>query len=365
MGMLVFWIIMAISLSHFCSLLEVTLFSVRTSALLERQSNGSTGASLLLDIKQNHLEDAISAVLILNTIAITVGATFAGARAATLFGNAGIGVFSAILTVLLLVVSEIIPKTMAARYAGRLSGFVGNVLSHLIAIMVPLLVLTRALNRLLAHRQRERFTRREFQMLVGAAPQEGALSLTEAMLIGSLVYSREVRLQEVMTPHAVIFMLDARQTVADLVAAPGADAFSRIPLCEGNRRHIVGYVLHREVLKAYARDRDGARPLATFRRPLPLFRASEPVAKAFEHILQQRESIALVIDGRGVPIGLVTLEDMLEAILGMEITDEAEAIASQRLAVDKARKRRAEYLRRKRTQQTPPPGGAGNGGGYG
>lgn len=354
MELLILWVFLALVLSHFCSLLEITLFSVRISALMERQAAGNRGAARLLAIKQNRIDDAISAILILNTLAITVGATLAGAQAASLFGDAGVGIFSGVLTVLLLVFAEIIPKTLAARHAGRLSGFAGHSLYYLIRIMAPVLIVTRTLIRLLARRQRERFTRREFALLVGAAPQEGALTLTEAMLIGNLVYSREVLLEDVMTPRAVVFMLDARQTVADLIAAPGADAFSRIPLFEGDRKHVAGYVFHRDVLKAYARNNDATRQLATFLRPIPVFRETEQVAKAFERILQQREAIALVTDKHGEAIGLVTLEDMLEAILGMEITDEAEVVATQRPAVAKSRKHRAEQLRRKRARQNPP-----------
>ncbi len=354
MAQLVFWMLLTIVLSHFCSLLEVTLFSVRISALLERRAAGGTGAVRLLDIKQNRIDDAISAILILNTVATTVGATFVGAQAAALFGKDWVGLVSALLTILLLVISEIIPKTLAARYAGQLSGFVGNALAQLLRIMAPVLVVTRTLVRLLARRQRERFTRREFAMLVGAAPQEGAISLAEAMLIGNLIYSREVLLKDVMTPRPVMFMLDARQTVADLIAAPGADAFSRIPLYEGARENVTSYISHRDVLKDYARDCDGTRLLATFRRPIPRFDETESVAKAFEQILAQHEAIALVTGKHGEIVGLVTLEDMLEAILGMEITDEAEAVASLRPAVDRSRKHRAAQLRRKRAQQEPP-----------
>ncbi|QKE41945.1 MAG: DUF21 domain-containing protein [Ferrovum myxofaciens] len=355
MGLLLFWMLLAVILSHLCSLLEVTLFSVRTSALLERQAAGSSGAARLLEIKQNRIDDAISAILITNTLASVVGATFVGAQAVILFGEAWVGAFSAVLTVLLTVFSEIIPKTMAARYAGRLSGFSGYALWYLIGIMTPFLVVTGVIIRFLARRPRERLTRREFSMLVGAAPQEGAISLAEAVLIGNLIYSREVLVKDVMTPHRVMFMMDESQTVADLVAAPGADAFSRIPLFEGDRRNVIGYVSHREVLKAYALDSDGTRQLNSFLRPIPVFRETEQVARTFEQILRQRESIALVKDKQGELAGLITLEDMLEAILGMEITDEADAIESLRPTVDKSRKQRAEQLRRKRMQQNQPP----------
>lgn len=354
MGLLLLWISLAVIVSHFCSLLETTLFSVRLSALLERRTQGNAGAALLLAIKQERIDDAIAAILILNTLAITVGSTLAGAQAARLFGEARVGWLSATLTVLLLVVSEIIPKSLAARYAGRLSGFVGHALSALMTVTTPALVLTRTLIRLLARRPRERLTRREFALLVDAAPREGAISLAESALIENLIYSRDVTVQDVMTSASHILMMEADQTVADLLAMPGIDAFSRIPLYRNDRRHVVGYLSHREVLKAHAETSDSRRPLANFLRPIPILRETVPVAKAMEQILQQHEAIALVADRRGEVIGLVTIEDLIEAILGMEITDEAEAVAALRPAVTQSRKRRAERLRRKRREQVPP-----------
>jgi CBS domain containing-hemolysin-like protein len=269
-------------------------------------------------------------------------------------------VFSALLTVLVLLLSEIIPKTLGARYAGGLAAFTGHVLSLLIVIMKPILVVTRAIIRVLARRPRERLTRSEFAILVGTAPQEGAISLAEAQLIGNLIYSRDVLLKDVMTPHTMIFMMSASQTVADLIAAAGADAFSRIPLFERDRSRVTGYISHRDVLKAYALNHDGTRSLASFRRPIPQLRARDQVAKALEQLLAQREAIAVVVNKRGGLAGLVTLEDMLEAILGMEITDEADAISDLRPTVAQSRKERAEQLRRMRTQKQPLPSSEGD-----
>jgi CBS domain containing-hemolysin-like protein len=365
MALLLFWCLSAIVLSHFCSLLEVTLLTVRPSALLERQAAGSRGAGLLFEIKQHRIDDAISAVLVLNTLAITVGATLAGAQAARLFGEAGVGLVSAVLTALLLVVSEIVPKTLAARYAGKLSGFTGHGLWHLVRVMAPLLVVTRTVIHLLARQPRERLTRRQFAMLVDTAPEEGAISLAEAALIGSLIYSREVRLKEIMTPWAVVFQMALGQTVADLIAKPGADAFSRIPLFDGDRRQVRGYLSHREVLKAYALDGDRSRPLSAFLRPIPTFAEDETAASAFEGILAHRESVALVTGASGEAVGLVSLEDILEALLGLEITDEPQTVAHLRPAVAQSRRRRNEALRRKRNAQTAPGAGWAATGGAG
>lgn len=356
MGSLLIWMLLAIVASHFCSLLETTLFAVRSSALMERRAAGSRGAARLLEIKRNRLDDAISAILILNTLAITVGSAFAGAQAAQVFGEARVGYVSAALTALLLFLSEIIPKSLAARYAGSLSGFVGHALTWQMRLLAPLLVLTRALIRLVARRPRERFTRREFTLLVGStAPLEGAISRAESVLIGSLIDSGLLTLKEVMTPESFVFMMETQTTVGDLLAAPNADAFSRIPLYRGERRNVVGYVSHRKVLKVFAVESDRERRLETFLQPLPALRETTAVGQAVEQILQRREAIALVTGEHGRPVGIVTLEDLLEAILGMEITDEAEAVAHLRPAVAQLRKLRAEQRRRRRMQQDPPP----------
>ncbi len=348
MALLALWILLTLAVVQFCSMLETTLFSVRVSTLLVRTAEGSKGAARLLHIKQSRIDDAIGAVLALNTLVTAVGLTLVGARAEALFGESRIGLFSAGMTVLLLVLSEIVPKTLAARYAGELSAFAGYALSYLIPIMSPVLVGTNALVRLLARRPRERLTRRELTMLVGSAQKQGTLSLAESVAIGSLIYSREVTVGDVMTPASAMFELSADQTVEDQLTAPPADAFSRIPVFEARPAHIVGYVSHREVLKAFAKDADRTRSLRSFVRAIPALAPTVQVNKAIGLILQQREAIAIVTGKAGEAIGLVSLEDLFEAILGMEITDEADAIASLRPAVAAARRRRLAKLRRAR-----------------
>ncbi len=252
MGLLVFWAFLAVISVAFCSVLETTLFSVRLSALFERKAEGNRGAARLLDIKSNAIEDAISSILTVNTVMHTLGTTLAGAQAARLFGSVQVGLVSAGLMICLLILSEIIPKTLAARYAGALAGFTGHVLWYLIPAMRPVVLVTGTLVHFLARRPNERFTRREFALLVGAAPREGALSLAEASLIANLIYSREVTLRDVTIPLAMAFMLSADETEARLLTAPESDAFSRIPLFRGSKQHIVSYISHREVLKAMA-----------------------------------------------------------------------------------------------------------------
>ena len=354
MALLVLWASIAVVFVHICSLLETTLFSVRISTLIDRKAAGSRGAAHLLEIKRDHIEDAIGAVLIVNTVASTLGTTLAGAQATELFGQWQVGLLSAALIVVLLIASEIIPKTLAARYAGALSGFVGYGLLFFIWLTRPALIVTRALISLLARGPQERLSRREFAILVGAAPREGAISLAEASLIGNLIYSRDVTLAHVMTPLSMMFMLDADSTVEHLLAVDAADAFSRIPLFWGTERQIVGYISHRDVLKAFALEQDTTRKLGSFLHPIIRLSVSLQVGKALEQLLHQHDAIAVVVAAGDVPVGLVTLEDLLEALLGMEITDEAAAVESLRPAVTRSRRQRTRELRRQRIRALPP-----------
>jgi CBS domain containing-hemolysin-like protein len=352
MTVLVLLVLLTLIVVHLCSLLETTLFTVRLSTLLMRKAGGNVGAARLLQIKQDQIDEAIGAILILNTLIATVGLTLVGARASALIGESGVAVVSAAMTVLLLVFSEIIPKTLAARYAGSLSGFVGYCLSYLIPVMSPLLAGTNVLILLLARRPRERLTRGEFALLVGSAHETGSLSLAESMMIGSLIYSREVTVSDVMTPASAIFAMETEQTIGELLAARDSDGFSRIPLEDAVTGEILGYAQHREVLKTYAMDGDRTRLLRSFLRPIPTLDEAVQVGRAIGQILQRHESIAIVTSVAGKTIGLVTLEDLFETILGTEITDEADAIATLRPAVTEARKNRLEKLQQRRRQKS-------------
>jgi CBS domain containing-hemolysin-like protein len=335
--------------------LETTLFSVRVSALGERKVAGSTGAAKLLDIKRNRIEDAIGAILIVNTVLHALGTVLAGAQAAKLYDSFRPGLVRAGLVICLLIFSEIIPKTLAARSAGAFSSFTGHALWYLIPIMRPFLFVTAQLIRLFARAPKERFPRREFALLVGSAPREGALSLAEASLIGNLIYSREITLKDVMIPLAAAFMLDADGTVGDLLSSPQADAFSRIPLYRVSRERVVGYLSHRDVLKAYAQRPDSTRPLHDFLHPIPQFAGTVQVSRGLEQLLAQRCSIALVSAPASASTGIIAIEDLMEVLLGMEITDEAEPVERMRPMFAESRKNRGEALRRRRTFQHPAP----------
>jgi CBS domain containing-hemolysin-like protein len=347
-GPLLVYVGFALGVSHLCSLLEAALFSSRISTLNDKLSRGSRGAALLLEIKQTRIDDAISAILTLNTVANTLGATLAGAQAARVFGDMWVGVFSGVLTFLILVVSEIIPKTLGAVYAGPLSSFVGWSLHYLTKLMFPVLLLSRGITRLLTRGKSLTFSRGELAAVIAVATREGAISADESKIFDNLLRFNKVQVGDVMTPRTVVFMLPAESDIGRLLAEPEAEVFSRIPLYRGQPDNVVGYVLQRDVLGSVARGGETGQPLEGFRRPISFIPELASVGAALRQMLERREPIAMVTDEHGGIDGLVTLEDLTETILGVEIIDESDRVVDLRQAAARLRDERLERLRKRR-----------------
>ena len=348
MWALIGWSLLAVLSVHLCSWLETVLFSARIPMLLDYSGRGYAGAQRLLEIRRSRMEDAISAVLIVNTIASTVGTTLAGAWAIRLFGSVWLSFFSAVLTLVLLVVSEIIPKTLASSYAGTASNVTGYVLFGLIRGMWPALIVTRTIVRLFALHRRDRVTRREFATLVRAAPSEGALSVAEASLIGSMIHSRDVAVCDVMTPLAMVVMWSIHDGIGQVVDDRAGEAFSRWPVYGSSRRDVRGYVAQRDVLRALAAGAPRTRRMETLLRRLPVLPPDMAIGRAIEELLATHEAIALVVTPAVGAVGLAALEDLLEALLGMDITDEAASTESLRPAIESARRVRRDRLKAER-----------------
>jgi CBS domain containing-hemolysin-like protein len=355
-GLLLLYVGFALTVSFLCSLLEAALLSVRLVSLNERRAGGSKGAAQLLHLKQTRINDAISAVLIINTIANTLGATMAGAQAAATFGSAWIGMFSGILTLLILIFSEIIPKTLGTVYAAPLSGFVGRMLHFLTRGMAPVLFISRAITGILARNRRTTFSRGELATVIEVATREGAISPDESKLFESLLRFREIQVEDVMTPRTVVFMLPAEASIQDLLSEPEGEVFSRIPLFSEHQDNVIGYVLLRDILKAAMEKGDRLQPLENYMRPITYIPELAGVGSALHQILERREPIAMVTDEHGGISGLVTLEDLTETILGVEIVDESDRIVDMRQAAVKLRDRRLDRLLRKRGRQSGESG---------
>ncbi|MEM7482924.1 MAG: CNNM domain-containing protein [Acidobacteriota bacterium] len=337
----------ALAISFLCSVLEATLLSVRTVELVERSSRGDRGAALLLELKQKRLDDAIGAILTLNTIAHTVGAALAGAQAAVVFGEAWIGVFSGVLTLLVLLFTEIIPKTLGTIYASSLTGFVARTTQFLTRLLkLPLWLIGFLTRRLVSKGHKPRVSRGEIAALAASAVQHGSLDEATSKVVTNVLRLKEVRVEEVMTPRTVVVMLPETTTLAEFLKDKDAGVFSRIPIYRENRDRVAGHILQREVLAAAARGDDPATPLSAFSRESVFVAEFESVEKVLQRMIETREHMALVNDEFGGLAGLVTLEDLVETAFGVEILDETDRVSDLR--------EEAKKVARERYEQTVP-----------
>lgn len=354
MGLLILFVGFALGTSFYCSVLEAALLSVSHARLTQAQGPRKTGAALLLDFKQHRLDDAIAAILTVNTISNTLGATLAGAQAAEVFGNTWVGVFSGVFTFLVLVIAEIIPKIIGTVYASALIPFVGWSLFLLSWIMKPALLLSRVLTRLLIRGKRPTTSRADVEAILDLATRTGAVSRDESAIFGNVLRFTEILVEDVMTPRTVTTMLPASASIGDLVADSAAEPFSRVLLYEEDADDVVGYVLQREVLKALAKGESPTTPLRRFARAIDVVPETLSVGLCLRRFLERREPISLVVDEHGSVSGVLTLEDITETLLGVEIVDESDRVADLRHLATRLRDRRMDRLHR---QQGETPAG--------
>ncbi|MEZ5540665.1 MAG: CNNM domain-containing protein [Pseudomonadota bacterium] len=323
MVLLTVYVLVALGFSFLCSVAEAVILSVNTPyiTLLQREGRRS---GLLLGRMKAEINRALAAILTLNTIAHTIGAAGAGAQAAVVFGNAWVGLASAVLTLLILIFSEIIPKTLGAHYWKQLAPATAYLLQLLIWMLYPFVLLAELITRGLSHGPvLTGFNRDELAAMAEISAGEGLLARDETRVLKNLLRLREIRITAVMTPRPVIFALPEELPVAAYFWKHGQQRFSRIPIYRDDPEHLNGFVLRSDLLLAQARGNTDT-PLSAYRRELRALPASISVAQAFEAFLQQRAHMLIIVDEYGSLVGLVTLEDLLETLLGLEIVDEGD-----------------------------------------
>lgn len=324
MTLLIVYILVALVFSFLCSIAEAVLLSVSTPYIVLLEKRGRPAGRLLRRMKAD-INRPLAAILTLNTIAHTIGAAGAGAQVAVVFGSAWLGLASAVLTLLILIFSEIIPKTLGAHHWRRLAPVTAYGLRALVWILYPFVWLTDKLTGGLADGPTLKgFSRQEFAAMAELSEREGQLARQESHVLKNLLLLRETTVREAMTPRPVVFSLPRDLTVDDFFAAHEAVRFSRIPVYRDDSDAPEGFVLRSDLLLARASGK-GARPLAEFRRPLPALPEHLSLARAFNEVLRQRAHIVQVVDEYGVLAGILTLEDIIETLLGLEIVDEGDA----------------------------------------
>jgi CBS domain containing-hemolysin-like protein len=339
MTLLLIYMALALSVSFLCSVMEAVLLSVSPSFIARQEQEGQWLGSKLRKFKDN-VDQPLAAILSLNTIAHTVGAAGAGAQAAAVFGDAYIGIISAILTFLILVVSEIIPKTLGAAYWRQLSPFVVRALEVTIWSMWPLVKLADSLTRLLTKgKEKGKVHREEFIALAELGAKQGVFHKYESRILNNLFCFRNVRTRDIMTPRTVLFALSENMAVEETLALHARLPFSRIPVYGESLDQVTGFVLKNDILHA-GREK-GAALLSALRRSLVMVPGDVPLHALFERLMRENAHIALVVDSYGGTEGVVTMEDFIETLLGLEIVDEVDTVADMQAMAREQWRRRA------------------------
>lgn len=331
----VFWLIvfavMAIGFSFLCSIAEAVLLSVTPSYIATLKEKDQRAAEGLEHLKEN-IDRPLAAILSLNTIAHTVGAAGVGAQAAVIWGSAAVGWASAVMTFLILILSEIIPKTIGAVYWRGLAPWTARLVRFLIIALYPLVILSDLMTRLIAGKDQEIVTREEVLAMAALSEKGGQLKSDESRVLRNLFRLRSLTAHDIMTPRPVIVAFPEEMSVGEFLERQEKLPVSRVPIYRESIDRVTGFVLKTDILLAQANDKPDT-PLRELRRELTHVPAQTSLSILFEVLLKQREHLALVIDEYGGTDGLVTLEDLLETLLGIEIVDEADAVTNmQRLA---------------------------------
>lgn len=334
MTLLIVYAILSIFFSFLCSILEAALLSFTPTFLKVKEKAGKGYAKTLTKLKTD-IDKPLIAILTVNTIAHTVGAILVGVEAeklpykVELWGVNIVGIVSAIMTLLILIVSEIIPKTMGATYWKSLGPFTAVALRMIIFPLkytgiLWLLTLTTKLIGKSAHVSS--LSREEFMAITTAAHEEGVFEDNEGAVIKNLLIFKSVEAKDVMTPFPVVVMEEENTSLSEFYEHHKDLRFSRIPLYLDKSHNITGFVLKDDILQEIVEER-GDKKLGDLKREIFVVQAEKPIPDLFDHFIKQRGHIALVVDDFGNTIGIVTMEDIIETLLGLEIMDESDTIA--------------------------------------
>lgn len=338
MFLLILFFLIAIGVSFLCSVLEAVLLSTTHSFIqVNKEKNPKSG--LLLEKHKNEIDIPISAILTLNTIAHTLGAAGVGAQAAKIFGNDWQVAISIVLTLAILYISEIIPKTIGATYWKNLAMPSAYVIEVLIKITYPLvwtsLFITKALSK---NKSKHTVTREEIIALTELGEKSGSLREKESELIENLLNLKDIKARDILTPRSVVFALDENTLIEDAVEMDEIYTYSRIPIYDGSIDNVTGLVFNQKILEESV---DEQHETILHEISVPIFRISEnlPVLNLFDLFVKRKEHMFLVTDNYGQTAGIVTLEDAIETLLGVEIVDELDEFEDMQVVAKERAKR--------------------------
>jgi len=343
MTLLLIYVLVALVFSFLCSIAEAVLLSVNTPYIVLLERRGRPAGKVLRKLKAE-INEPLTAILTLNTVAHTIGAAGAGAQVAVVFGNAYLGAASVVLTLLILFLSEIIPKTLGAHHWRTLAPATAYGLKFLIWLLYPFVRITARMTGGLAEGPNlNGFSRQEFAAMAELSAEEGQLAKRESMVLQNLMLLRETPVTEAMTPRPVVFSVPGSLTIGEFFERYEGERFSRIPIYPEDPDQPDGFVLRSDLLLARAHG-EIQLPVETFKRAMPIIPGSVSLALAFNQILKVRAHIVQIVDEYGGMVGILTLEDIIETLLGLEIVDEGDRTVDMQEHARKLWERRARDL---------------------
>ncbi|MEO0509478.1 MAG: hemolysin family protein [Verrucomicrobiota bacterium] len=336
------YILLALFFSFLCSIAEAVLLSITPSYIENEAEKRPKRAKRLRSIKIENIDRSLAAILTLNTIAHTVGAIGSGAKATVVFGSAWFGVFSAVMTLMILFFSEIIPKTIGAVYWTRLVGPTSWFVYGLIFSLYPVVWVSERITRVIAKDNKSPyFSRDEFISMAQLGEKSGQLKDGELRVIRNLFQFGSLTVRDIMTPRTVIAAIPADTSLKEALIFTKVNEFSRIPIYTNSLDEVVGFVLRYEILLENFSQKEDV-TVESLKRPIPKVVGSLKLDALLELLLEERKHIVIVIDEFGGTQGLVTLEDLVETLMGLEIVDETDSVEDMRVY---ARKRWSNRVR--------------------
>ncbi len=344
MMLLIFYISLSLIVSFICSVSEATLLTMTPSYIDTITESDPKTASLLQDVKINNIEKSISSILTLNTVAHTLGSLGAGAQAVIVFGDMWFGVFSATMTVVILIGTEIIPKTLGTTYWRKFSVPVAYYVKGINMLLFPIVWFAEKVSRLLTKGNTQSdFNRHEFIALANAGESSGQMSQLETRIIKNSLALSRINVEDIVTPRSVVIAFDEKMTVGDVFATHSKLPFSRFPIFDEDLDNATGFVLKTDLLVAKA-NQDNHVPISSFKREMTFVFAKMKLFDLLDLMLKNRVHIALAVGEFGEVKGLVSLEDVLETLLGLEIVDEIDKVEDMQILARQLMERRMKRL---------------------
>tara|TARA_B110000483_G_scaffold69796_1_gene87158 strand:+ start:28 stop:1164 length:1137 start_codon:yes stop_codon:yes gene_type:complete len=323
-------ILLALGFSFLCSIAEAVLLSVTPSYIESLRMDSPKRAARLRKLKLENLDRSLAAILTLNTIAHTIGAILSGAKATLVFGSAWFGLFSAIMTLAILFLSEIVPKTLGAVYWKQFVSPTALFTETLIWLLYPMVWLSEHLTKLISGGKKGHvFSRDELISMARIGEASGSMPNSESRILKNLFRLSSLTAQDIMTPRTVIVSLPERETLSSALPTVTEQPFSRIPIYTKDKDGISGFALRDDILMGNARGH-GKETLSSLRRDIMTVQDSVQLSELLDQFLEKRAHIALVLDEYGGTKGLVALEDLVETLIGIEIVDETDNVVDMR-----------------------------------